>query len=83
MKSVLSTCVMLLLLTACATAPTAPVQVLQACPKLPALDPLPDGVLEHDFIGTMQQLLQGNLPWPPSYKLTSEPVSASTTKRGD
>lgn len=56
-----------LLLTACATAPR-PVQVLQVCPIPPALEPLPDGALEHDYIGTMQRFLQGKLPEQPNYK---------------
>lgn len=63
-----------LLLTACATAPT--VQIMEVCPRIPALElSLPDGALEHDFIGTMQQLLQGKLPSQPNYSLPSLPVS--------
>lgn len=74
MKSIAFAVSTLLLLTACATAPT--VQIMEVCPRVPALElNLPDGALEHDFIGTMQQLLQGNLPSQPNYRLPSLPVS--------
>ena len=75
MKSAALSALMLLLLTACATAPK-PAPVLETCPRIPALElNLPDGALEHDFIETMRQFLQGNLPLQPSYSLPSEPVS--------
>ena len=75
MKSIAFAVSTLLLLTACATAPR-PVQVLEVCPRIPVLElNLPDGALEHDFIETMRQFLQGNLPLHPSYSLPSEPVS--------
>jgi len=65
----------LLLLTACKTAPK-PVQVLEVCPKVPMLElNLPAGAMDHDFIGTTQQLLQGKLPSRPSYRLHYAPVS--------
>ena len=74
-KSLVLSSATLLLLTACATAPTAPPTVVQ-CPVPPPLElNLPDGALEHDFIETMRQFLQGNLPLQPSYSLPSEPVS--------
>lgn len=73
MKSIAFAASTVLLLTACATGPT--VQILEVCPRIPALElNLPDGVLEHDFIGTMQQLLQGNLPLQPSYSLDYAPA---------
>ena len=63
----------LLLLMGCATGPT--VRVVEVCPRVPTLElDLPDGALEHDFIGTMQQLLQGSLPLRPSYSLPSGPA---------
>ena len=53
-----------LLLTACATAPQ-PVQVMQACPKVP---PLELDVQELDFQELMQNFLSGTLPKPPESK---------------
>ena len=53
-----------LLLTACATAPQ-PVQVIQACPKVPSLEL---DVPERDFQGLMQNFLSGTLPKPPEPK---------------
>ena len=67
------------LLLGCATGPK-PVQVLEVCPKVPPLElNLPSGAMDHDFIGTMQGLLQGRLPLPPSYKLPSENIKLRTT----
>jgi len=74
MKSIVLCASTLLLLMGCATGPK-PVQVIQSCPRVPTLElDLPDGALEHDFIGTMQQLLQGSLPLRPSYSLPSRPA---------
>ena len=73
MKSIAFAVSTVLLLTACATGPT--VRVVEVCPRVPTLElDLPDGALEHDFIGTMQQLLQGSLPLRPSYSLPSGPA---------
>ena len=51
-------------LTACATAPQ-PVQVIQACPKVP---PLELDAPERDFQGMMQSFLSGMLPKLPEPK---------------
>ena len=64
-----------LILSGCATAPTAP-KVLQSCPKIPQLElSLPMGALEHNFFDRMQNFLSGKLPSPPDYSLHSKPVS--------
>lgn len=64
-----------LLLTACATAPK-PVQVMQACPTIPALElSLPQDALEQGFLDRMQDFLQGRLPEPISYELRLPPAS--------
>lgn len=76
MKLLVLAVVTLLLLTGCATARKPP-QIIQSCPTLPALPPLEAGALEHDFIETMQQLLQGKLPWQPDYSLSSDSADSS------
>ena len=53
-----------LLLSGCATAPQ-PVQVIQACPKVP---PLELDAPERDFQGMMQSFLSGMLPKLPESK---------------
>ena len=72
-------------LSACASAPSAP-PVVQGCPRLPALDPLPAGVLEPSFTARMESFLSGSLPGPmpsasssrPATPPTSAPVASST-----
>ena len=72
-------CVSLVLLTACATAPTVPpTQVVTICPRLPSLEPLdPEtaDALERPFIDQMQNFLSGLLPMQPDYKLRSGPAA--------
>lgn len=76
MKSAGLSVVTLLLLTACASAPTVQPTVLQVCPKVPALDlDLPPGALDHNFTDRMANFLQGKLPEQINYDLHSEPVS--------
>lgn len=72
LKSIVSTGLMLLLLSACATAPS--VQVVQTCPKLPPLDPLPLDALERDYSDQMGNFLQGLLLTPTSSATASNPA---------
>ena len=75
MKSVVLSALMLILLTACATAPK-PAPVLEACPRIPPLV-LPDAP-ERDWLGQMQLFLQGSLPTQPGLRLPSTPASPPT-----
>ena len=76
MKSVALSVITLLLLTACASAPTVQPKVLQVCPKMPALDlDLPPDALDHSFTDRMANFLQGKLPEPINYDLHSVPAS--------
>ena len=76
MQSVALSVITLLLLTACASAPTVQPKVLQVCPKMPALDlALPPDALDHSFTDRMANFLQGKLPEPINYDLHSEPAS--------
>ncbi len=76
MKSTGLSVVTLLLLTACASAPTVQPTVLQVCPKVPALElNLPPDALDHNFTDRMANFLQGKLPEQINYDLHSEPVS--------
>ena len=59
----LSTCVTLLLLSACVSAPQGQVTTCPPPPKLPALSPLPDAA-RTGFSEKMQALLSGLLPTP-------------------
>lgn len=68
-----------LLLTACATAPSAqnPPTVVNVCPRLPALEPLDpetQAALETDFTGTIARLLSGLAPLATDYGLRSNPA---------
>lgn len=76
MKSVALSALMLILLTACATAPR-PVQILEACPRVPYLEL---DVPELAWQDWMQSFLQGTpLPLPDSKPL-STPALPPTTK---
>jgi hypothetical protein len=76
-KSIALSVSTLLLLTACAAAPT--VRVSQVCPKVPMLElNLPEGALEQSFTDRMANFLQGRLIEPISYELHSKPVKLPT-----
>lgn len=78
MKSLALSSATLLLLTACATAPTAPPIVVQ-CPVPPPLElNLPPDVLEHNFTGRMVNFLQGRLPSQTGLGLRLPPASPRT-----
>lgn len=80
MKSIALSATTLLLLTACASAPSAP-QVLQICPKIPLLElNLPPGALDHSFTDRMGSFLQGRLQKPINYDLRFEPASQTVPK---
>lgn len=66
MRSLLCIAAMPLLLTACATAPSAPpLQLAQVeCPKLPIIDTIEPGVLETSFTDQMLLFLSGLLSEP-------------------
>ncbi len=64
-----------LILSGCATA-QKPVQVLEVCPKVPALE-LDAPV--RDWLGEMRAFLQGTLTTPPDYSLHSIPAKLPTT----
>ena len=66
------------LLTACTTAPT--VQVAQACPRLPEIETLPQGVLELSFIEQMRSFLSGSLPVPTPSDYSLQPAKLPTAK---
>ena len=66
---------LLLLLTACATAPSAP-QVI--CPKLPALEEMEP---EPSFTERMRNFLQGKLPAPTNSESPSISAEPPTTLR--
>jgi hypothetical protein len=69
---------MLILLTACASAPT--VRVLEVCPKVPPLElGLSPDALERSFTDRMENFLRGKLPGPTSYALPSGSVRLRTT----
>ena len=71
----------LLLLTACATVPTAPPTVLEVCPKVPTLElDLPPDALEQSFTNRIANFLRGKLPEPISYGLHSTPASPTQPK---
>lgn len=76
MRSLASIVIMLPLLTACATAPK-PVQVIQACPKVPLLEL---DAPARDWQQEMRLFLQGSLPTQPGLKPPSMPASPRTTK---
>lgn len=81
MKSIALAVSTLLLLTACASAPTVQPKVLQVCPRLPALElNLPPDALEHSFTDRMGSFLQGKLPEPINYELRSAPASQTVPK---
>jgi hypothetical protein len=70
---------MLILLTACASAPTVP-RVLQVCPKPPPLElGLSPDALERSFTDRMENFLRGKLDGPTSYALPSGSVRLRTT----
>lgn len=76
MKSAISLLVLLPWLTACASAPSAPLPV--PCPQPPVLDrPAPD-VLAPSFLDRMQSFLQGKLPAPTSSGSPSANASVNT-----
>ena len=60
--------ILLMLLTGCTTAPRVLVQAI--CPRIPELDQPPAAQVPA-FTNRMQSFLQGNLPAPTSYSLTS------------
>ncbi len=62
MKKPASLLTIALLLTGCATAPS--VQVLQQCPTLPELPPLPEAAQGPSFTERMQSLLSGSAETP-------------------
>ena len=67
-------------LQACATAPQ-PVQVIQACPKVPPLElQIEPDALEHTFLDRIATFLSGKLPEPISYELRLEPASPTTPR---
>jgi hypothetical protein len=73
MKSVLFAASMMLLLTACTTAPrVAPVR----CPVLPAMQKQEP---EPDFLERMDNFLQGKLPGQTPSAQRSKPATGSTT----
>jgi len=72
MKSIALSVSTVLLLTACATGPR-PVQVMEACPRVPTLE-LQD-VPERAYLAEMQNFLQGWLPMPSELSLRLEPAS--------
>ena len=75
MKSIAFAVSTLLLLTACATAPR-PVQVLEVCPRIPALElQIDQEALDSSFLDRMQLFLSGRLPEPISYALPLLPAS--------
>jgi hypothetical protein len=75
MKKTIYSAACLLLLTACATAPSAP-QVV-TCPRVPPMAwPAP----EPSFTEPMELFLSGSLPAPISYELTSQPAKPPTTR---
>lgn len=81
MKSVALSVITLLLLTACASAPTVQPKVLQVCPKVPALElNLPPDALDRSFTDRMASFLQGRLPEPINYELHSVPASQTVPK---
>jgi hypothetical protein len=66
-----------LLLTACATGPSAPPMVV--CPWVPALElDLPPDALARSFTERMQRWLSGSLETPTAYELPSGNVRLNT-----
>ena len=65
---------MLLTLSGCGSAPK-PVQMLEACPKVP---PLELDVPERAWQDQMRAFLAGTLPMQPDYSLRSTSAGAST-----
>lgn len=81
MKSVALSVITLLLLTACASAPTVQPTVLQVCPKLPALElNLQPDALDRSFTDRMANFLQGKLPEQINYDLHSVPASQTVPR---
>ena len=61
----------MLLLTACASAPSVQPMPPVAPPRLPSLDPVPKDVLETSFTDRMLLFLSGKLPDPISSESNS------------
>lgn len=76
MKSTASLLSISVLLTACASAPK-PVQVLEVCPIPPMLELDAPG---RDWLGQMQNFLQGTLPMQPAYNLPSSSAKLPTMR---
>jgi len=66
------------LLTACASAPSAPPRQVP-CPVPPVLDAPPASALEVRFLERMQNFLQGKLPEPTS-SAPASPSASNNTK---
>lgn len=76
MKFIASLVSMLFLLTACATG-QRPVQVIQACPRVP---PLELDAPERDYLDQMRSFLSGSLPTQPGLKLPSSNADRNTPR---
>lgn len=80
MRSRVLTVVMLPLLTACATAPR-PVQILEACPRIPVLElQIEPEALDSSFLDRIATFLSGKLPEPIGYELRLEPASPTSVR---
>ena len=67
---------LLLILSGCATAPR-PVQVVQACPRVP---PLVLDAPERDYPALIRSFLSGSVPTLPDYSLPSTSAAPSTPR---
>ena len=82
-KSTLSILALLILLAGCAAQKEQPLPPA-SCPKvsLPALDKLPDDVINPGFLDRLESRMFGKPSEPTSYELRSSPAMQAMTGRG-
>lgn len=78
LKSVLSVVTCAIFVTGCQTYPSVPPQTQV---RLPALDKLPQDVLDQSFTETLQKRLSTRQSGPTQYELRSKPAIGLTTQR--
>jgi hypothetical protein len=80
MKSPASIALMLLLLTGCATGPSAQMAPLVQCPRPPVMETLEPGVLEANSLNRMLNFLSGKLDGPIAFDYSLSPAKLPTNR---